>query len=149
MKITYRYIVLILISIGLFACDKEEKMEFNFADIWKCYHEMTWDSPKVRETLIGKWEWEYISCVSIPENDTIYIGLAIEFNADSTLNVIENGQASQTSNWEVVDGDGDLFELDVDPGVAQLYGRILICGDTVIFNSSYIDVCDNYFIRKD
>jgi len=118
--------------------------------MWDCHHETSWDSLKTNFTLIGEWEWEYIGCYWFPEgaNDEEFKGLTIEFKSDNTLDVKENGQITQTSNWKVVDGDLDLFAIDVEPTVNQLYGRILFCDDRVEFNHSYIDGCDNYFKRK-
>lgn len=108
---------------------------------------MTWDSINTKTTLIGEWEWEHISCLEYVSDDQ-YEGLTIEFKQDNTLDVKVNGQITQTSNWKVVIGDSDLFAIDVEPRVTQLYGRILFCEDWVQFNYSYIDVCNNYFKRK-
>jgi hypothetical protein len=54
---------------------------------------------------------------------------------------------NNASTWRVVDGDADLYELDVEPSLAQLGGRIQFCEDFVLFNATYIDVSDNYFWR--
>ena len=74
--------------------------------------------------------------------------MTIEFKSNSTLDVKENGQITQSSNWKVVNSDADLFAIDVDPPVIQLYGRILFCEKRVKFNNSYIDGNDNYFRIK-
>ncbi len=152
MKILNHLIVSIFaISILLIACNKEENPPINQGDMWDCHHEMTWDSLITRESLIGEWEWEYIGCYWNPEdaNDDEFNGMTIEFKEDNTLDVKENGVITQTSNWEIVNGDADLFSIDVDPTVTQLYGRILFCNERVEFNQSYIDGCDNYFKRKE
>jgi len=150
MKIVNPSIVLILvISIIIFSCNKNPPI--NQREIWDCHQEITWDSLKTKNTLIGKWEWEYISCYWNPEdaNDSRFKGLTIEFKSDSTLDVKESGQIIQTSIWKVVNGGVDLFAIDVEPTVIQLYGRILFCEERVEFNHSYIDGCDNYFKRKE
>ena len=118
--------------------------------IWNCHHEISWDLITTSNNLIGDWEWEYIECYSNIEdaNKFVYKGLLIEFKSDNTLDVKVSGQIIQTSNWKLVHGDADLFAIDVDPRVPQLYGRILFCNDRVEFNDSYIDGCDNYFTRK-
>lgn len=140
----------VVLSILLIACKKEENPPISQGDMWDCHHEMTWNSLSTKEALIGKWEWEYIGCYWNPEdaNDNEFKGLTIEFKPDNTLEVKVNGQISQTSNWKIVNGDADLFAIDVAPTVPQLYGRILFCEDKVEFNHSYIDGCDNYFKRK-
>lgn len=141
--------LIIAISILLFSCNKEKYSPYSQARIWNCHHELTWDSTSVNETLIGEWEWEYILCIADPQNanDEDHKGTTIEFKSDNTLDVIENGEITQTSNWKVVDGDSDLYKINVDPYVIQLYGRILFCEKRVEFNNSYIDGCDNYFMR--
>lgn len=151
MKMTNQSIILLLaIPFILFACNKAEKPPVSQGDMWECHHETTWDSLKTKNALIGEWEWEYIACFWNPEdaNNNEFKGLTIEFKSNNTLNVKENGQTTQTSTWKVVGGDADLFAIDVDPSVPQLYGRILLCNERVEFNNSYIDGCDNYFKRK-
>jgi len=152
MKISNHSIALIFtITLLLLSCNKEENPPVSQGDMWDCYHELTWDTINTKETLIGEWEWEYIGCFWNPEdaNDDEFKGMTIEFKSDNTLEVKDNGQITQTSNWKVVNGDADLFALDVDPTVTQLYGRILFCDKRVEFNDSYIDGCDNYFKRKE
>ena len=151
MKNTCQGIALFLIvQTILFACNKESKPPVDPVNIWKCHHEITWDSPSTRTALIGVWKWEYINCLDTGhDNDDEYRGLSIEFKADSTLNVIQNGQVTQTSNWKVVTGDEDLFSIEATPSVVQLYGRILFCDNKVEFNHSYIDGCDNYFTKAE
>ncbi|MBC6993508.1 hypothetical protein QWY85_16225 [Neolewinella lacunae] len=138
------------IPLLLLACVKADKAPISAADMWGCHRAVTWDSLSVKEALTGEWKWEYIGCYWNYEdaNYDEFAGLTIEFNADSTLEVRENGVLTQTSNWEVVIRDGDLFGIDVDPRVHQLYGRILLCNDRVKFDHSYIDGCDNFFKRR-
>lgn len=133
------------------ACNKVENPPFSQADMWDCHNELKWDSLQTQNSLIGIWEWEYIGCYWNPENanNESFKGMTIEFKSDSTLIVKEYEQITQTSKWVVVKGDGDLFAIDVDPTVIQLYGRILFCDQIVEFNHSYIDGCDNYFKRID
>jgi len=149
MKIYQSIVLILVISNILFSCNKDENPPILQGEMWDCHHERTWDSLKTKNTLIGKWEWEYVGCFWSPEddNENEFKGLTIEFKSDNTLDVKESGNIIQTSNWKVVSGDADLFALDVDPIVTQLYGRILFCGQRLEFNDSYIDGCDNYFKR--
>ena len=135
------------ISILLASCDKAENQPESQINYWDCHHKMIWDEITTKETLIGEWEWEYIACYWNPEdaNDHDFKGMTIEFKSDNTLSLKENGQITETSNWKVVDGDAELFELEVDPFIGQIRGRILFCEKSVEFNDSYIDGCDNYF----
>lgn len=148
---------LILLITMLFSCDKETdtlnsqyKPPISQSDMWACHHKEVWDTLRTHTQLIGEWEWEYIGCFWTPEkaNNEDFEGMTIEFKASNELIVKQNGEIIQESHWRIIDGDADLYALHVEPGVTQLYGRILFCGDRVEFNNSYIDGCDNYFRRK-
>ncbi len=145
------FILLWAITFVLVACNKDENSPISQGDMWDCHHKTAWNLLKTKNALIGKWEWVYTGCFWSPENANgdEFKGLTIEFKPNNTLEVKENGQTIQTSTWKVVDGDADLFALDVTPNVNQLYGRILFCDERVEFNDSYIDGCDNYFERKE
>jgi hypothetical protein len=153
MKISNILITLIFtISMLLFACDNDENLPppDPCEAMWDCHHQMVWDSLNTKDALIGEWEWEYISCFWSPENanNEQFDGLTVEFKADNTLEVKENGQITQTSNWKVVKGRFIPFTLDVDPTVFQLLGIIVLCNGRVEFSDSYRDGCDNCFRRK-
>ena len=133
----------------LFACSKGENPPIRQQNIWDCHHASNWDAARTEAELLGEWEWEFISCFWTPEaaNGEEFEGLTVEFLTDRTLIVQEDGQTTQTATWKVIDGDADLFAVETDPVVPQLYGRILFCKKRVKFNHSYIDGCDNYFKR--
>lgn len=143
--------LLISISIFLIACDKEVNPPISQGQMWDCHLEMAWDSTTMKENLMGEWDWKYIGCFWNPEdaNDDEFKSLSIEFKSNKTLDVKENGQVIQVSNWNVAYVEADLMAIDVDPRVAQLEGLILLCDEWLEFNNGYIDGCNNYFIRKD
>ena len=151
MKINIQSSILFLVILStLLACNKNENPLINQANMWDCHHKTTWDSLKIKKTLIGEWTWEYFTCSEEPDtNKTEFKGLTIEFRPDNTLDMKKNGQTTQTSNWKVVDGDADLFAINVAPSVFQLHGQILFCCGRVEFNNSNLDGCDNYFKRKE
>lgn len=154
MKISNQSLALFLIlSLALLACNQEENFPdppVSHTEMWNCYQKTSWDSLKIKNALVGEWEWEYIACawnLKAASYDE-FKELTVEFKPDNTVAVKENGQTIETSSWKVIDGDADLFALSVDTKVAPLYGRILICDNRVVFNGSYIDLCDNYYKRK-
>ena len=73
------------------------------ANMLEFYRLATWDSAKIYTQLVGKQEWEYIWCYWNPKagNYDDYKGVLIEFKADKTLEVIVNGQTTQTTTWQV------------------------------------------------
>jgi hypothetical protein len=119
-------------------------------DMYNCYQESEWDAVKIKNTLLGKWEWEYISCVFFQDNSR-YVHdeeLFIEFREDSTLIVTQHSVIIQNSSWHVIDVGNGLFKILEDPHVDQLFGRIIICNERVKFSGVDVDGCDNYFIKS-
>ena len=148
MKTTYLLLAFFLLL--LISCKKEEPISYNQTDMWNCHHEGTWNAASTRIVLLGEWELEYVICGGrggITGGEP-QVDLTIEFKSDNTLTVTLNRTITQTASWKVVEGDADLYELDVEPFVSEIHGRILFCGSTVEFNDSYLDGCDNYFSRK-
>lgn len=146
MNLVFSLLALILLSVS---CKKKNLPPISQQEMWDCHNQKTWDAIDTRDELIGKWSWEFISCYSDPENgsSTEHEGLTIEFKEDGTLAVTNDGLVTDNILWRVIDGDANLYAVIVEPPVSQLYGRILFCDNRVEFNNSYIDVCDNYFIR--
>ncbi|NPD48210.1 hypothetical protein [Lentimicrobium sp. S6] len=143
-----------LITLFCLSCDKEEITErpMSQTDIWNCYNDSEWSDVKIKNALIGKWKWTYTESYWAPENgmNTESENTVIEFFNDSSLQIIENGELTNTAKWTVKPKDGELFGLELDSTITTLlYGRILICGVTLECNNSYIDGSDNYFIKID
>jgi hypothetical protein len=115
-----------------------------------CYGQTSWDSTSITNALVGKWLWEYIKCYSNPENanNEDFKSLSIEFKLNNTLEVTENGLLTQTSSWNVVRLNDGYFMLLVTPIVLQLPGKVIFCGNRVLFYDSYVDGCDNYFKKQ-
>lgn len=142
-------IIVLILPIFLLACNRNEE-EINAKwDLFACHHDSSWDSLSIQNTLIGEWEWEYVSCFNAPAlaNGEDFNGLSVEFKSDNTLDVFEDGQLTQTSNWEVEVYDTDDYGIRMNPAVSQLHGLVLICGERVEFKASIVDVCDNFFVR--
>jgi hypothetical protein len=116
----------------------------------QCYGQTSWDSNSIHNALVGKWQWEYIKCYWNPENanNEDFKNLSIEFKQNDTLEVRQNGQIIQISSWDIVRLNDGYFKLIVNPIVLQLPGKVLFCGNKVLFYDSYIDGCDNYFKKQ-
>lgn len=117
-------------------------------EIWNCYQDSEWSVVKVKDALIGEWKWIYSENFWAPNEglNTEDKNTIIEFLNDSSVQIYVNGNLTGTTNWTVKPKDGELFGLELDSTITTLlYGRILICGETLEFNNSYIDGSDNYF----
>lgn len=151
MKVTYSFILIVSVIVAtLCACDKDQKPPISQGFIWECHHETVWDSLNTMEALIGQWQWEYTSCVwevSEGTGNPMFKNTTIEFKSNNTLEIKEIDQIVQIATWRVVDGDAELYEIETIPTSFLLQGRILFCDELIEFNNSYIDGCDNYFIK--
>ncbi len=134
--------------------DIEESIQQNppvtLDSMLQCHEQGSWDSTKIYNALIGKWNWEYIKCYWNPEdaNSEEYKNLTIEFKHNDTLEVKLNNQITQRVSWHVARLNDGYFKITVNPIVLQLPGRVLFCDDRVIFYDSYTDGCDNYFKKQ-
>jgi hypothetical protein len=115
-----------------------------------CHGQNNCDSTAIHHALIGKWQWVYISCYWNPEsaNNQDFKTLSVEFNQHDSLEVKLNGQTTQKSSWGLVRTNDGYFKLLANPIVLQLPGKVLFCGDFVLFYDSYVDGCDNYFKKQ-
>jgi hypothetical protein len=143
----------VLMSISLLSCKKEDP-SINIPDqekMWDCHHQNDWNSSKIINAFSGKWKWVFTQNYwqPITGRNTENENIEIEFVNDSVLNIIQNGIISISTKWEIVPVDGDLFGLSSDSSISFLYGRILICGNTLEFNNTYLDGDDNYFLRTE
>ncbi len=147
MKHTFLLVALIVFFTS---CDTEEisKRPISEADMWNCYKDSEWTDAKIKNALIGKWKWIYSESYWAPDkgNNTENENTVIEFLNDSSLQISVNGEPIGVTNWTIEFKDGELYGLLQDSTITTLlYGRILICGETAMFNNSYIDGSDNYF----
>lgn len=153
-----RFFFLILIIVVL-SCSKREnssnsssqvqKPPVSLGQVLQCYQKLPWDSASIHTQLIGKWNWEFISCFWTPEkaNGQDFKGLTIEFKINQILEVKLNGQTTQTANWQLQKLNDGYYLMKTNPLVVQLPGKVLFCENRVVFHDSYVDGCDNYFIR--
>ncbi len=118
--------------------------------ILQCHGQMQLDSTAIRNRLIGKWQWTFIKCYWDPEkaNGEAYKNHSIEFKQNDSVEVKVNGQLTQKSSWKITKLNDGYYKLSVNPIVVLLPGKILFCGDQVLFYDSYVDGCDNYFKRQ-
>ncbi len=147
MKNTFLILALAFFCVS---CHKEEISDrpMSQKNMWNCYKNSEWSAGKIRDVLIGKWQWAYTESYGAPGKGrkTEKENTVIEFFKNSGLQVSVNGKLIGSTNWTIKHEDGELYGLELDSTITTLlYGRILICGDMLEFNNSYIDGSDNYF----
>lgn len=117
------------------------------SDMSVCHNNSAWDSAQIHNKLLGRWEWEFIECYWNPEdaNNTDFKGLMLNFNTDSTVLVTDSSGNIQTSCWQLQATNSGYWIMRTTPLVYQLPGRVLFCGERVLFSDTYVDGCNNYF----
>jgi hypothetical protein len=136
----YKFLFLILL---FYACKNEQEAQY-LADFSACHDEQTWDSTAIRNRLVDQWRLEYIRCSAGESPATS--DFTIEFKADNTLEVTENGVVTQTAAWKLKQI-GTGFTLVTTPSISEVAGGIHFCFERVEFNYSNLDLCDHYFRR--
>lgn len=147
-----KYLYLSVCLAILFAsCEEAEvNSEFNSSDYWAAHHLQQWDSTSTANNLLGTWTWKYNVCCPFTKGfegvKKDKENLKVKFTTN-TIEVVQNGEITQTSNWSINRKNEALYGLEMDNPIHQLYGRILFSDNKVLFNDSYLDGADNYFIK--
>lgn len=148
---TSLFILCLVFSLFFFSCDPRANEPFYLQNTPNCNEGQKLDSLNTLSFIQGEWEWEYILCAGNISggNDTAHLGLTVNFQSDNTVELSENGQLNQTSNWEIIPAGNGFWGLDIQPGINELYGYLVICDDRVQFNNTPTDGCANYFKRSE
>ena len=93
-----KLIICSLISFCFFSCESDEPSRFS--NIYNCHQEMNWDPEKMRQTLIGKWQWMEDGCAFTGKFDRRDDEISFEF-ADSLVTIREQDVIIQISVWEI------------------------------------------------
>ena len=127
----------------------QQQPPVSFDSLLHCYGQVSWDSASIHNALIGTWNWEFIKCYWNPEdaNGDDYKNVSIVFRQNDSLEVKVNNQITQAASWKISRLSDGYFKVTTAPLVVYLPGKILLCGNRVMFYDSYTDGCDNYFKR--
>ena len=147
-----RFLIL-LISTMLFVgqgCDDNQNPMYDYGSIWKCHYENNWSYETTKNEIVGLWEWKYIKCCGETtkpyQNGTESKGLKIEFKADGTGILIDKDAIGEfTWDIDLLVNENGLYQFRTTPIIPQLYGRLLLCDNVMMCNSSYKDGADNFF----
>jgi len=111
-----------------------------------CQDNFDWSIEETSEALLGTWTWDY---VYYPVSDEYGYydseGLEVTFSDDQTA-VVTVYDETQTVNWEVVEIPNDVvFEIQTEPQIRQLVGRLIFCGNRMIINDDSVTGLDHHF----
>jgi hypothetical protein len=133
-------------------CDDNQNPMYDYGSIWKCHQESNWSYETTKNEIVGLWEWKYIKCCGETtkpfQNGTASKGLKIEFKSDGTGILIDKDAIGEfTWDIDLLVNENGLYEFRTTSIIPQLYGRLLLCDNVMMCNSSYIDGADNFFIK--
>lgn len=148
-----------LLTIALFAmlsC-KSDCEKFDWAAFRECNNNLQLDSAGTANELLGRWRWQYtLACgETLPgaSNDyKMFAGVVIEFRADSSSVIDDNGVTS-TARWQlelVSSYDGYRLTNPDRPPYAPheaLWGPVVFCDDLLLC-TGHVDGPANLFVRE-
>ena len=138
------YFLILTICLISSSCKKETK-----ESIWECDSAQFLDSTAISNKITGSWLWTKQLCgdgagkiLSANKN------VNVTFNLNRTFTLVENTTIIIQGSWNLKMVDNNLWGLDLNSSNEYLYGRILFCNNQIMFNSSYLDGCDNVFAKQ-
>ena len=137
-------LLLITICLIILSCKKN-----NDRILWECNNSPFPDSVTISNKIIGSWLWTKQLCGDGAGSILIANkNIKITFNASATFTVYENSTILTQGNWNLKTVDINAWGLHLTSPSEYLYGRILFCNNKIMFNDSYIDGCDNVFVKE-
>ncbi len=134
------------------SCKKDnadsDSVKIDMKGLWECNEDQNYDSTKLAAKLVGNWQWFIYSCYWSGTTNKADKDVRVTFTSYGTFWVKENSVIVTQGSWALKDEDSGILGLQLDTPSQYLYGRILLCDDQLLFNHSYIDGCDNFFVRN-
>ena len=136
------FLSFLVIVAGLTACKKDK---LDIISFWECNQSQHLDSLAIPGKLIGSWKWSKQSCFWAGKTISANKNIQVTFKNDQTFSVSEDAITLTQGTWKIGKADVSSWGLDLSSPSEYLFGRILFCGNQVLFNDSYRDGCDNLF----
>jgi len=144
MKKTIIFGTLLTILFVFQSCTKDTSVKNDIQGLWDCNASQNFDSTKLADKLIGSWQWTKSSSELVTKKADKKV--VVTFTSDRKFTVVENSAIITQGNWRLKIVDSGILGLSLDTTSQFLYGRILLCESQVVFNDSYRDGTDNFFV---
>ena len=138
-------VLFIMLFAFITACKKNKEQDNIFIN---CNKLQNLDSLTVGNKLLGTWLYTKKKCFDGSLTSTISQNIKVVFKTNRTYTVITNGTLVLTRNWSLKPVDITLWGLTLLDPDEYLNGGILFCGENLLFYNSFIDGCDNLFIKS-
>lgn len=97
----------------------------------------------------GSWVLTTQYCPFATGAVTVTKQVVLTFNDGALFKVFENGRLKEEGSYTLTSSSDGNWTIGTSSIVSEyLYGHILLCGDELVLNSSFLDGCDYYFVRR-
>lgn len=145
MKNLFVILTTLIIFSFLQSCKKVKPLNIDVTAYHQCHTSQNYDSSSIASKLVGTWKWTMVSCFWSGTTERSKSEVVVTFTEVGTFTVMEDGVVTTQGNWQLKSDNNKIFSLDIDQHSSFITGRILFCENEVLFNHSYIDLCDNLF----
>lgn len=74
--------------------------------------------------------------------------VVVTFNDGGLYKIFESSRLIEEGTWTLSRSEGDMWEISTGKSSPYLHGQVLLCSGELVFYSSYLDGCDNYFVKR-
>jgi hypothetical protein len=147
-KISTPYFAISAIVLSsLASCDSSDYERPPIDHIGQCFYEGEWNAEKIRDSMIGRWQWTYTEGGGTWGHYIKDQEFILEFTSDSIVKAVRNDTLIQQSSWYIkpVDMTGQRYWLLPLFSLEIAYGFIYLCDDYLIFSDKGSDGPTTYF----
>ena len=145
--------IIFILAIALFtivACEEASlNKEYNIVDFSSDHASQVWDSTSTANQLLGSWQWVYSECCvegHLGGEDKTDEEFIVRID-HMTIQVYQKKELVKSTDWFLEIEDGGYYGINAQLYIPQIRGRILFSGNRILFQNSYLDGADNYFVR--
>jgi hypothetical protein len=144
-------LVVVLIAFSLLACHKVKNTpipsSYNLYSMDSCYKKTTWTKSLIFSTLMGSWQMNQKFggwTGNVPPDNVL-----LKFTADSLLTVYKDGKFLSSNKFYLGRNyiDSNYYSVKPDTASGYAFGRIIFCGNEVVFSDDIVDGIDYYYAR--
>ena len=149
---------IIIFSILFVACNKqkadqinkpEPTDQINYNSITECHKAENPFPSQITANIEGTWVWEKKACFwSGNETFSADKHVVIQFTDGALYKVTEDGKLISEGTWKLSKSGDESWTLNCSESTQYLHGRIILCKDELVLNSSHIDGCDLYYKKR-
>ena len=151
--------LMLLVAVsGLHSCVKEKADKNNlpaivqYIDINRirnCHLEGNRYPSQINANIEGTWVWVSNACYwTGKETYSADKHVVVTFNDGSLYKIFEDGRLIAEGTWTLSQSGDDSWSFITSGTTTYLHGNVWLCNNEIVFNSSYIDGCDYYFVKK-